>query len=204
MARSSAKDRPTLDQRRETLHTRRSAAEETASRLTELDAALEANAVARRDGEARLQSALDQVAGLKKAIKAAKKERGTLRTARDEAREQDAQARQRAASAERKYDRAMLADMVSREKDQDLAADRDAGQEPTPKRKKVKAAPKARAAAAGLPPAAGELPPAADEPGAVEVSATTDDAQPDEQVAPAPRARGRGARRSSTKTAPRV
>lgn len=111
----------TLDKRRKTLQTARGAAEAAAAKVVSLDEALDSNAIGRREHEAGLQVALDRVAGLKKAIKASKQERDKLRTARKAARQDDAKARQRSSTSEARYDRAVLADMLRREKDRDLS-----------------------------------------------------------------------------------
>ncbi|HEY2203022.1 MAG TPA: hypothetical protein VGH99_00910 [Pseudonocardia sp.] len=197
MARSSGKNRSALDRRRESLQSRRAVADETGTKVKELDRALETNAVARRDSEAGLQAALDRVAGLKKAIKASKKQRDKLRTARDKARENDAKARQRASSAEQKYDRAVLEDMVRREKERDLASHTRAGK---PDKRSGRSngtppalpAPPPRAATAGLPSPANTTSdtPAADEAARANAEATKD--------------RASGKRTSSTTTSPRI
>lgn len=139
---SEPQTRSTLDRRRNTLQTRRAAAEATAAKVAALDEELNLNAVHTQEFEASLQAALDRVAGLKKGIKAAKKTRARLRAERKDARGADARSRQRADAAESKYDRAVLADMLRREKDRDLSVH--AGSTPA-------AAPKA--AAAATPPA---------------------------------------------------
>jgi len=119
--RSGPKISATLDRRRNALHASRSAAEATGAKVASLDEALDSNAMRRSEYEANLQVALDRVAGLKKTIKASKQERSKLRTARKAARQADAKARQRADTSEAKYDRAVLADMLRREKDRDLS-----------------------------------------------------------------------------------
>jgi hypothetical protein len=110
-----------LDYRRETLRTRAARSAASKAKVTSLDEQLEMNSAARREHEANLQAALDTVAGLKKAIKKADKQRAKLRAARKNARRADAKARQRASTAEAKYDRALLADLVRREKDRDMS-----------------------------------------------------------------------------------
>ncbi len=111
-----------LDKRRRKLQTSRSSVESAARALKELDDRLNGNSTEQRKHESALQAALDQVASLKKAIKAAKKQGAKLQTARKRARRDAAKAQQRAATAETKYDRAVLADMLRREKDRDLSA----------------------------------------------------------------------------------
>lgn len=111
----------TLDRRREKLQGTRAAAESAIGRIAALDELLETNSTRQREHEAGLQAALDRVATLKKAIKAATKRDSKLLTARKDARRLATRAQQRAATAETKYDRAVLADMVRREKDDDLS-----------------------------------------------------------------------------------
>jgi hypothetical protein len=98
---------------------------EAAATVDSLDQQLESNAGARAGHEADLQAALDRVAGLKKSIKAAAKEHDRLRSARKAARRTAATARHRAEQAEARYDSAVLADLLRREKAQDLSAHRD-------------------------------------------------------------------------------
>lgn len=119
--RNGPKISATLDRRRNALQAARSAAEATGAKVVSLDEALDSNAMRRSEYEANLQVALDRVAGLKKSIKASNQERSKLRTARKAARQADAKARQRADTSEAKYDRAVLADMLRREKDRDLS-----------------------------------------------------------------------------------
>jgi hypothetical protein len=59
---------------------------------------------------------------LKAALKAAAKERDKVRGARKDARKAAAKANQRAAKAEARYDDAVLAGMLRREKNSDLSA----------------------------------------------------------------------------------
>jgi hypothetical protein len=61
------------------------------------------------------------VAGLKKSIKASGKQREKLRKSRKQARQRAMKAQQHATDAERRYDRIMLAEIVEREKRQDLS-----------------------------------------------------------------------------------
>ncbi|MDT7685867.1 MAG: hypothetical protein QOG57_6177, partial [Pseudonocardiales bacterium] len=128
----TTKSSSNLDRRREALRERAGAAAAAGAKVSSLDEQLDATALAHRDNEASLRAALDRVAGLKKAIKAAEKQRDKLRAARKAARRADAKARQRAAAAEARYDRAVLAGMVRREKERDLSKhDRPAAGEPS-------------------------------------------------------------------------
>ena len=110
-----------LARRRSTLRKRQTGAERTGREVAELDKALERNAVRADEQESELRTTLDRVAMLKKTIKAGKKHRDKLRTGRKKAQDRDADARRRASTAEAKYDKAVMADMVRREKQRDLA-----------------------------------------------------------------------------------
>ncbi|GAA5148686.1 hypothetical protein GCM10023321_11360 [Pseudonocardia eucalypti] len=140
-----------LARRRNTLRKRQTGAERTGRQVTELDKALERNTVQAGEQEAELRTTLDRVAMLKKTIKAGKKHRDKLRTARKKARDRDADARQRASTAEAKYDKAVMADMVRREKQRDLAQhDPRAGVASVPELTESQPA-------AALPPAGGDI-----------------------------------------------
>lgn len=110
-----------LARRRNTLRKRQAGAERTGREVAELDKALERNVAQTGEQEAELRTTLDRVAMLKKTIKAGKKYRDKLRAARKKARGRDADARQRASTAEARYDKSVMADMVRREKQRDLA-----------------------------------------------------------------------------------
>jgi len=114
-------ERSALNRRREKLQASKTAARTAIDAVADLDARLDDNSSQTRENEAALQAALDQVAALKKAIKSAGKQKLQLISARKDARRAAAQARQRAAAAEAKYDRAVLAEIVRREKDHDLS-----------------------------------------------------------------------------------
>lgn len=111
-----------LDRRRNKLRVAEAAAAGAVSDLRRLDEQLASNDDQHRQQEASLQAALDRVVWLKKAIKASVKKAGKLRAAREDVGKRAAEAQQRVTAAEAKYDRAVLADMVRREKDNDLAA----------------------------------------------------------------------------------
>lgn len=111
-----------LDRRREALQVRTSEATAAAAQVVALDAQIAANTATLRDHETALKDALSRVTLLKEEIKASVKEHDTLRSARKEARRRAAAATQRANTAEVKYNRAVLADMVRQRKDDDLAA----------------------------------------------------------------------------------
>lgn len=111
-----------LDRRREKLQSTTAAADAADAAVAKIDRRLDAAAGKRRDQEAALQATLDRVAELKKAVKSSVRESGKVRTSRKGALQAAVKARQRAATAETKYDRAVLADMLRREKEQDLSA----------------------------------------------------------------------------------
>jgi hypothetical protein len=113
--------RSALDRRREKLQVNRAAAQAAIDAVADLDARLDNNSSLTRESEAALQAALDQVAALKKTIKATVKQKDQLESARKDARRAAARAQQRAVAAEAKYDRAVLAEIVRREKDHDLS-----------------------------------------------------------------------------------
>ena len=114
-------ERSALDRRREKLQANKTAARAAIDAVADLDARLDRNSSQTREYEAALQAAVDRVAALKKAIKAAGKQQVQLDSARKDAQRAAAQAQQRAAAAEAKYDRAVLAEIVRREKDHDLS-----------------------------------------------------------------------------------
>jgi chromosome segregation ATPase len=118
---STTVERSALDRRREKLQANKTAARAAIDAIADLDARLDHNSSQTREYEAALQAAVDQVAALKKAIKAAGKQQVQLDSARKDAQRAAAQAQQRAAAAEAKYDRAVLAEIVRREKDHDLS-----------------------------------------------------------------------------------
>jgi septal ring factor EnvC (AmiA/AmiB activator) len=110
-----------LDGRRDKLRNARASAAAAGARVAKLDGELTANANQNGKLEAELMAARDLVAALKKSIKSSRRRKAKLRERRKDAREVSAKTQQRATSAERRYDRAMLADMVEREKQHDLA-----------------------------------------------------------------------------------
>jgi hypothetical protein len=84
--------------------------------VSALDGRLETNATQSRENEAALERSLDEVARLKKALKAGAQERRKLAKARKDARAAVAKADRKAQSTEAKYDRLVLAEIVRREK----------------------------------------------------------------------------------------
>lgn len=121
-----------LDKRRAKLHAARSADDAAAARVVQVDGSLAANAALTREHDASLQTLRDRLADLEKAIKADRKKDTTLRTERDRARRTRAKTQQAAAAAEAKYDQAVLADMLRREKEHDLSAHPESGSAPAP------------------------------------------------------------------------
>jgi hypothetical protein len=115
-------ERSVLDRRRNKLQVAKAYAASAVSDFRRLDEQLASNDDQRREQEASLQAALDRVVLLKKAIKASIKEADKLRAAREDAGKRATEAQQRVTAAEARYDRAVLADMVRREKENDLAA----------------------------------------------------------------------------------
>ncbi|MET0189093.1 MAG: hypothetical protein ABW212_08860 [Pseudonocardia sediminis] len=111
-----------LDKRRAKLQSARLADEQAAAAVAELDGQLRDNTESNRQNDASLTILRDRVAELEKTLKADAKKGAKLRKARDRAREVRAEAQQRAVTAEAKYERAVLADLVRREKDNDLSA----------------------------------------------------------------------------------
>ena len=111
----------TLDRRRAKMQKANAAGESAAAAVAEIDEQIESNSTKSREHEVSLQSALDQVAAAKKAIKAATKESVKLQKARKKTRRTAATTQQKATTAESKYDRAMLSDMLRRQKEIDLA-----------------------------------------------------------------------------------
>src|SRR4051812_49676306 len=97
-------------------------------RVDELDVKLGRNAARTSQDEAALQAAQAEVKRLRSALKDASKERQKLLVARKRATTVVAKAEEKAHKAEAKYDRAVLADLIQREKEQDReSADHGAG-----------------------------------------------------------------------------
>lgn len=119
----TANAQPTpLDRRRDKRQLAMTTKDAALADVASLDEQLTTNAGALTGYEADLQATLDRVATVKKTIKATTKDRDRLRTERKKAGKVAAKAEQRATAAEAKYDRAVLADMLRREKDNDLSA----------------------------------------------------------------------------------
>jgi chromosome segregation ATPase len=97
----------------------RSGLEGAHKRLSQLDGELGRNAAQSSSDETALRSAMDEIKRLKKALKDAAKQRRKLLTARKRAADAAAKAEDKARKAEAKYDRAVLADMIQRTKEND-------------------------------------------------------------------------------------
>jgi chromosome segregation ATPase len=122
--------RSKLDRRRERAQATKVAAKAAQQRLHRVDDQLAANAAQTREHEAALRTASDEVARRKKALKAAAQNKKRLTANRKKAAGAATRAEQKSTAAEGKYDAAVLADLVRRERDRDLAAH--GGAEKTP------------------------------------------------------------------------
>jgi chromosome segregation ATPase len=111
-----------LDRRREKAKAARATADAAQQRLSGLDDGLAANTAQTRELEIALRRASDEVSRLKKALKASAKKNQQLTASGKKAAASVAKAQQEAYAAESKYDKAVLADMVRRERNRDLAA----------------------------------------------------------------------------------
>src|SRR5882757_11146935 len=110
-----------LTRRREKMQVARSAAAAATAKLTDLEGQLAALTRLRRQQKAALREAKSQQSVLERAVKASTRQRGALRESRKDARKAAAKAQRRAHEVEARYDRAVLADMVHREKQTDLS-----------------------------------------------------------------------------------
>jgi len=97
----------------------RSSLEAARVRLSEVDGELGRNAAQSTSDETALRSAMDEIKRLKKALKDGEKQRRKLLTARKRAADAATKAEEKVHKAEAKYDRAVLADMIERTKEQD-------------------------------------------------------------------------------------
>jgi chromosome segregation ATPase len=131
---SRGEDAPSMVKRRRRKAQAAKAAADTArAGVAELDIRIKTNAAQSRADERALRRAQEEIARLKKAIKAAAKDHARLCSARDKARKDAAKAQRKAGSADAKYDQAVLAEIVRREKERDLAtATRDKSTGKTP------------------------------------------------------------------------
>ena len=111
-----------VDRRREAVRAARSTVDDAGRRLSRIDDQLAADSAQTQEHETALRRAGDEVRHRKKALKAAARKAGQLAGERRRATAAAAEAQQRARTAEEKFDRAVLADLVRRERDRDLAA----------------------------------------------------------------------------------
>jgi hypothetical protein len=117
-----------LDRRRTQAADAAKAAEQAQARVTELDNRLQTNASMTTQQKQALRNAEADVARLKRLLKAGARERDRLTKARKKAADRTAKAQAKSKAAEAKYDKSLLADLVSREKAKDRAG---AAQPPT-------------------------------------------------------------------------
>jgi hypothetical protein len=110
-----------LDRRRERATAAAKAAEKAQAGVTDLDNRLQTNAGLTEQRTQALRNAVAEVIRLKRAVKAGTEERGRLTKARKRAVAKAGRAQAKHKSAESKYDRSVLADMVRREKAKDRA-----------------------------------------------------------------------------------
>jgi hypothetical protein len=111
-----------LDRRREKAAQAGAAAAQARSAVTDLDHQLDTVRNLAEQQKQRLRQALDETARLKRSIKAAAKRRDELVKQRKKAVAKADQARGKAAVAETKYDKEVLADLVRREKEKNRSA----------------------------------------------------------------------------------
>ena len=112
----------TLDRRREKAKAAKATADAAQQRLSGLDDELAANAAQTQEHETALRRASDEVSRLKKALKASAKKNQQLTASRKKVAASVAKTQQKASAAQGKYDKALLADMVRKERNRDLAA----------------------------------------------------------------------------------
>jgi chromosome segregation ATPase len=122
--RTSLKDHDTsaLDRRRNKAQAAKDAADRAQANVAELDARLSALTTQTQQDQSALQRAQDEVTRLKRAVKAAAKEGATLQARRKKASAAVLKSQAKAQAAEARYDEAVLAEIVRREKDRDRAA----------------------------------------------------------------------------------
>lgn len=112
--------RPTLERRRDELQARTSAVQAAELELTRLEQDMENNTIATRQQESAMEAATARVTDLEQALKNSGKQRKELRSALKQARSDAEQARESAVAAEAKYEKAVLKEVVRREKVVDL------------------------------------------------------------------------------------
>ena len=115
-------DTATLDRRRGKAQAAKDAADKARGGVADLDTRIAANASQTQQDQAALHRARDEVIRLKRALKAAAKEGVALQARRKKASTVAVKADAKAKAAETKYDQAVLADIVRREKARDRTA----------------------------------------------------------------------------------
>lgn len=111
-----------LDKRRAKWLTTVQAATAAEDALAQVDRELDANAQQRAAGKAALEAAIARAAELEKEIKALGKERESLRAERSRAKGVVRKARSRARGTEKKFDKALIKDMLRKAKAAALSA----------------------------------------------------------------------------------
>lgn len=112
--------RSSLEQRREALQSQVGAVEAAELKLNQVEQDVENNTIATRQQESAMEAATARVADLEKALKGSGKERKQLQAALKEAKAGLKQAREEASAAEARYEKAVLKEVVRREKVVDL------------------------------------------------------------------------------------
>ncbi|HEY2203129.1 MAG TPA: hypothetical protein VGH99_01445 [Pseudonocardia sp.] len=118
-----------LARRRAKLRTARQAAQAATEEVGRLDVELTFSAGRTAALRAELGETPERADALRRSIEATLEYQSKLRTGREQAVRDLVKARERAATAERRYDRAILAELIEREKQRDLAEH--AGRGPT-------------------------------------------------------------------------
>jgi hypothetical protein len=146
-------DRPSspLDGRRDQAAAAAVAAEKAQAGVAELDHRLATNANLTRQQSQALRNAVAEANRLKRALKAGTKERDRLTKARKKAVTRADKAKAKAESADAKYSKTVLAELVRREKERDrVAASVPAPEQPTVATTATRTAARKTAAAAGV------------------------------------------------------
>ena len=113
-----------LDSRREKAAAANAAAEQAKAGVAELDNRLQANANQTKQQKQALRNVLAEATRLKRALKNAVKDRDRLTKQRKKAVSRAGKTQAKARTAEARYDKSVLAEMVKREKERDRAAAR--------------------------------------------------------------------------------
>jgi len=112
---------PPLDRRRDKAGAAGATAAQTQAAVADIDRQLETLASLTEQQEQALHRTVEETARLKRSLKAAARRRSELAKERKQAAAKAARARVKAANAEAKYDKELLADLVRREKEKDRA-----------------------------------------------------------------------------------